>query len=655
MTRRVSAFLLLALAAGPAHAQLAVGSDVGDRCEPGDPLPRPGLLCAPAFEKVNGEPVAEWEFENGNVLNGRKGDALLTPGCGLIGNLLRKVTPPQQYSHSGILTQDRFEVRHSTAAEKRPADHGIGSPAGAEGIEENILRVGWPGTLTQFTDEALEGQYLSDPQGEVYYFRPFNKTAEQCGSNGDLVPSTLLKPPPSLDFPGSDARTRLEAAADEAKQIDGHYRFYGYTNPAAIIDSPVFPPPGDSTWAEGTVGTVCSAFVWKSMKNAGFTLEGASLETSDVAQGAQVDALTQDGLYVYTPLERYFAGSYLYETIYDQAHKEAGDFGDVFVDAGDDVGNQLVNCFGFDWCGDQTFPPTAGACDFEPRSQESPCWRDHPGTGRAVSPDNLLFWDAAPTGPYGYREDLQYQPAQFVRVYRWRQDAGAGTVQGVVTVDGSPVWGALVVVEGAAQALTGTDPTGHYRLEGIPNGPWTVRACYLGQGMSQAFTSSSGITQTVNLPLAGPCDAAVQQGDWKRRVRITGTVKLIDTEDFGSDEEQTFTIDETLDVELPTSGDPDAATAIVHWDSSCVGGEVKGKIKFEATLDQHDKSVDVRSVMRLYEGSSCQDDDLDAVVTRLVSPAAGATSTLSSNFISEEWNADDRMIVNLSFQNQQAP
>src|SRR5262245_6128643 len=97
--------------------------DVGDRCFKGDVPPRPGLVCLPAFIEINGQVREEWEYESSYLLNGRKGDTVLSAGCGLIANLLRRVNPEQQYSHAGIMVEDRHKIRHSTASVDWVLDH----------------------------------------------------------------------------------------------------------------------------------------------------------------------------------------------------------------------------------------------------------------------------------------------------------------------------------------------------------------------------------------------------------------------------------------------------------------------------------------------------------------------------------------------------
>jgi hypothetical protein len=477
----------------------------------------------------------------------------------------------------------------------------------------------------------------------------------KCGLNGQLTPDTVLKPPPVVEFiAGSTARARVEDAAEEAKGINGHYRFFGYSQPDEVLATPVSLP---STWADNTVGSVCSAFVWRSMKDAGFTLEGATVEPDDVEfRGAQVDSQTPDGLYVYTSAERATAAQFIYEELGEMVAKQVTDFEDVFVDAADDLGNQVVNCFGFDWCG-ETFsvPASVAGCDpNDQRAQDSPCWLNQgPGVGRAVSPDNMLNWDAAPTGPYGYREDVHYAIGGYHRVFRWRADVGTGTLQGVVTDNGIPQPLAPVILDGF-DIVDFADTDGSYTMEAVPGGNATVRTCTGNRGAAAIVTINAGQTSTENLALQDGCDQEADPGKWRRQVRVHGTVKITDTEDFGSDEIQTWQFDESVTVEPNTPTNPATAEQIIEW-TRCTGGEVRARFKVTVSLNEHDRSVEVKTVGRMYEATSCNDDDLDGTKTKLqVVPEDGS---LGVAFVvnNEEFTGEDKIQVNLVIDNEIAP
>jgi hypothetical protein len=633
----------------------AVNEDqIGERCEKGQIPSRSGIECAAAFIEIDGELREEWEHESSYVLNGRKGDAILSTGCGFIANLLRKVNPEQQYSHAGMMVADRHRIRHSTASVEWVMDRLQGSPPGTEGIQEVPLKYAWPGSITQWADEAFDGAFLEAPSGELYELQSFNASPAQCDELGQLTPDTVLKPPPVVEATDPLVRAKLEDAANLAEGILAHYRFYGYSQPAEVLFT-TEAVPGD--WADGTVGSVCSAFVWRALKDSGFTLEGAVIEEDDVTfRGAQVDPQTEDGLYVYTVGERAAAAQFIYNEIAEQVAKKVTAFEDVFIDATDDMGNQMVNCFGFDWCGETfSMPALLNGCDpDDDRAQDSPCWlNEGPGVGRAVSPENMLNWDAAPAGPYGYREDVHYALGEYSRVYRWRAKLGTGTLQGVVTDNGNAVANIPVILEDF-DIVDFTDASGAYVMEAVPGGLAAVRACAGDRGAQQIpFIVPNGTT-TADLAFADGCPSGVDLGEMKRDVRIHGTVKVVDTEDFGSDEIETIPIDITLTVEPNSTLNPNGAEAVSEPISECVGGEVKARIWFEIKLTS-ELGIELKTHARLYEGQSCQDDDLDGSKDKNSSILKDATLGVNFLLTSEEFGGSDSMNVMLTVENNVAP
>jgi hypothetical protein len=661
ITRAVLHGACLVLLASPALAQDDVpagsGVQVGDRCYQGDPLPRPGLVCLPAFVTIDGFLHEEWEYETSYIFNARKGDAVLSAGCELIGNLLREVYPPQTYSHAGIMVEDRHKIRHSTASVDWLMEQRAGDPPGSEGLLEKALKHAWPGTITQWADDALEGAFVKGPVGDVFYeMKSFNPSPVQCGDDGQVIPDTILKPPPLVDAdPASGARERLHLAADAAQSIDGHYRFFGYSQPVEVLYSSAVVP---GNWADGTIGSVCSAFVWRSMKDAGFTLEGSTIESNDVAErGAAVDAQTPDGMYIYTAAERANAADFIYQTIGEQVAKQVNGFEDLIADISDDLGNQMVNCFGFDWCG-ETFSTFAGAAGCDPndqRAQDSPCWlNEGPGIGRAVSPDNMLNWDIAPNGPYGYREDLAFAVGGYHRTYRWRAAEGTGTLQGVISDVGVQQAYAPVILDGFNIADF-TDPTGFYKMEGVPAGAATVRTCTGDRGRSAIVSITADHTTTRNLALQQGCNQAPDPGKWRRKIRVQGTVKITDTEDFGSDEVNVWTFDESVTLEPNTTTSPNLAEVTFDGWTRCTGGEVRARVKFTARLNEHDRSAEVTLISRMYEGTSCDDDDLDSTTTKLLVVPEDGSKSVNYLMENEEFGGEDTIRVILTITNTIAP
>lgn len=543
---------------------------VGEVCSPDDP-PRNGFTC---------QATGEWTINEPHIANARKGDSILSPGCGsgLIGNLLQQVIPPQKFSHTGIMTRDYYELRHSTASTQRFEDYLVGFE-GSDGVRSDVLRYGWPGVITQSVDEAFNGQQRRDPVNDRYYtIKAFSADPALC-ANGDIVYPVVLKPAPDAELA---VRDRLHAAADAAQEIQGHYRFFAYTDAAIVTDSRYAAPP-EVAWAGGSPATTCSSFIWHAFKQAGIELEGADLEPADVLQLAMRDDATPDGLYLYTAAERSRAGDWLYNEVYSKAYERAGWFGNLVTDAADNFGNQLANCF------------AADGCDTDAKDSER--WRN-PGYGRTVSPDDMLFWDIYG----GYTEPLFYRGAEHQPVYHWQISDGYGNISVRVLNGGNAVRGARVKLHahGFNDRDYPTDRAGTVRFEGVPAGRYLVEAYTPVNGLrytARRFVDiRSGATGSVTLNLQPPPEVY-------RQVRIRGDMRIVDDENWpDSDEVGTFDIFKTARL------DPWTRRAKLQV-KECVGGEVRVEIDFNLQLLSDNTSVAVTGEARLYEGTSCRTND----------------------------------------------
>lgn len=442
----------------------------GSECDPDntpDELPE-GAVC-----QLTGE--LAWRYVPGRILNAKKGDVLLSPGGqGMIGQLLRRVSPPQFYSHSGIMTKNHIEVRHSTGSEDWLKDHPAGSFAGNKGVdgfEPAALKYLWPGTITQTIDHAYYGETMNSPEGNQYKIGTFSFDPDR-GSTNTLAYPLVVKPGPFDET--AAVRATLHRIADEALAIKGHYRFYGYTKPEIALD-PGYVAGADSGWAVGTLPTVCSSFIWLAAQHAGVKLEGAAaietvneLEIGDVSPGgAEVGPDTRDGLYKYRADERQAAAGWLYQTIYDEAHDKAGFWGTLFTDAPDNVANQICNVFASDFADDA--------------SENSDDWKNT-GDANAVSPDNIMFWDSPAFGNrqgfrsvYGHQEEIFYKPGTYeqVPIYRWKHVETRGNLTGRVAANGS-VEGASVSLLGSGQPDVVVHEDGLFHFDNVPAGNYTL-------------------------------------------------------------------------------------------------------------------------------------------------------------------------------------
>ena len=93
-----------------------------------------------------------------------------------------------------------------------------------------------------------------------------------------------------------------------------------------------------------------------------------------------------------------------------------------------------------------------------------------------------------------------------------------GTLEGIVTGSGEPLFAAAVGLNGTSHAAV-TDEKGHYRIEGIPEGEYILRISYVGCQPTtlKVRISSNAVTKA---------DAAmVVSASGLNEVVITGTMK----------------------------------------------------------------------------------------------------------------------------------
>jgi len=435
---------------------------VGSPCNPEnlpDQIPE-GFVCQATPEKA-------WELLPGRFVNAKKGDIVLSPGDnGYIGQLLRRVSPPQHYSHSGIMTRNHDEITHSTAAPERLEDQASGGGAPTDGFEPHALRYLWPGAITQTVNAATEGELLESPDSgsPSYLIQSFNP--DVSGDVTELVPALVVKPDPFLETPQLRAKLKAVAAAAVAEVGKTHYSFYGYTNPAAALDGAHDAPAGPD-WAALTYPSVCSSFIWLCYRKFVDMIEG-DLEASDTSAGG--DGGGADGLYRYTAHERREAGEWLRATLYNRLKQAANDegwlgqLGAQLSDMADDVANQILNTFSSNWA--------------DTESKDSDKWRDQ-FDAFAVSPDNILLWDGPDSsvgGLYGHAEELMYRPEHLeeVVVHRWAFVETRGTVNGTAHLDGAGQGGVRIELTENLFVMTGAD--GYFSLPDVPSGSYVLQA-----------------------------------------------------------------------------------------------------------------------------------------------------------------------------------
>jgi hypothetical protein len=412
----------------------------------------------------------------GMFLNARKGDAVLVPGGGdsLVSGMLVALTPPQAFSHSGLMTADYTQITHCTASQERlmayPVGDALTSSKPTDGFRSDIVEYVWPGVITQSAEEATGNFSMNDPESGISYgfdgeFSQFPNSEVLDGAL-KLVPPVVVKPDPLEETPA--LRQQLWNVADDAVQQVGkfHYRFYCFTDPA-IAEGATGNAPTDVGWASGTSPAVCASFVWLMMKRNGINLMGSSADVTQAevssyaaANGAAISANTPDGLFFYSAAQRQVAGAFLNQSLFNMVRDQVNWFEDDLTDTSTHICNQICNSF---------------ADDDSSSDNDSTAWQN-PGSANAVSPNDITFWNPPSAGgPYGYFERLYYQPREVsnVPVSVWAKYSGTATLNGKVTYNGAPAPGATIQMTGTT-AFSGADGT--FTIPDVPVGSYQLKA-----------------------------------------------------------------------------------------------------------------------------------------------------------------------------------
>jgi hypothetical protein len=629
---------------------------VGETCTRG--ASEPGYACVPSDT---------WKLEaTPQILNAKKGDVILSRNQGFVGEMLLQADPRQQFDHTGIMVEDYARLRHSIAIDSRFEyfPRGVfGKPT--EGFEEVVVKYAWPGTITQTVQEAFVTNFRAyDPDPESrkksrYSVRAFVTKPMLSGNGRPLVYPQVVKPPPGYDdhvmSDGRTVRQALHAAAEAAKGIRGHYRFYAYTDGTIVQDptrnapalmrnvcDPVCPRGGTScreadkvcqyravdNWSGGmgTVPTVCSVFIWEAMKQANITTLNQYTGPSACSDPARpfdpfdacepVDARTADGLFFYSADKRKRGVHHLYKAIRNEAASKAGDLDWLvggLTDTFDDIASQLSNCFVSDWC-DQD-------------AKDSERWEE-PGVGRTVSPSDIALWDTPlQGGVLGHVEPLVFRSSRYEPEYVWQAVGSPGTAQVRVEVydfDGNVVAGSQVTA-GSASGVTDAQGRVSFTLSTEPH---AVRAlAFINSVAVEAHgtvtpLAARTVTLTLRLPQPEPED---------RLVTIVSTHRVVDDE-WSYDEIKTQAYVHNLRV------GPGLSDKVTF--STCKD-EVRVDVELSASYEAG--SVKVSASQKLYEEVMCANDDHDGTSTPVeVTVASRSTGTLHS----EVENDDEGSIGN---------
>jgi hypothetical protein len=506
---------------------------VGDECTPGDV--DNDLVC---------QPTADWVVNPGEILNASKGDFIIHHACGdMIANLLSAIH--QDYSHSMTVSKNRVEVRHSTAAENRMTD---AINYANEQLDGQKMQFGYPGTAgtTSYTIDQMVGGYCvpgssDDSSGDSacpnvgwQMLGELQPHPSQCSSDVPIVYPLVLRPPPDATTAQLQA---VEPVGDQALSITGHYRFFMYSRGDEF--APVTSGP---SWANGTEESVCSLFDLESTRHAG---SGGTALPLQRAAGAPPPAglgglpSPPDGMVNYSIATRTVAAQELFSNTYNTVESQtppgwqtgiagyvaglivqstltgggilsglsAPEITKLYIDSlAGSIGNQLVNCFATDGCGD-----TSGS------------WHNV-GPGIAVSPDDIRqTWvrpGATTGGTYGYAEPAVYAPTSFRHKYTWQPKTGEAQMT-VIVVDQNdvPVPDATIFLNSIPQGTT--DSSGQLVISTVDQGTYELEAQDdVNPAITQpppppppAMSASaiSALPQCVSAPLTGfssPCSVS---------------------------------------------------------------------------------------------------------------------------------------------------
>lgn len=603
---------------------------LGEECDPGACPVDPRLVCA-ATEDV------AWRWSPPAIQNAMRGDLVLTPGDGggLIGTLLEQLQPRQYHDHMAIMMRDHDLLRHATMAHARlnrrepgrfMTGEFFGEKAPIDGFRPDALTYGWPGTITQSVEDGFVTGFNTvngdtgrpyNAQGDYFAFNPeavrLPRPADDAPDasweawklqqrfadpefpgdepfgiinlptgpayrieTGQLVEPVVLMPHPSLEAADPRIRTTLHRVADAAGMLNGHYRFYAYTDARVALDPARFGPVG--SWSAQTRPMVCSSFIWSAVQMANaiqprLEVEGAVTEGPDELLAAPA----VDGLYRYLAEEREAAGRALHRLVSDKVRKDVylalqqaehdnrllidlstiGLTGLIALLAGpvaaaamllgitpgtitslkllvedmpDDVATQLCNTFSHD-----------RADETDERLWESP------GEGLAVSPDDIKnFWDAPDRasnrelwhGLYGHSQKMLLTLGRFEprRIHRLERSKGPAYVRGAVTYRGVPIEGARVRY-GCEGAMTTNDAnrTPVYQLD-LSAGRYEVVATAYWP-LTQELLTGRRVVDVVPGEQGADINVELEDPpDWRRLVRCTGKIDVVRKVLIGSDD-----------------------------------------------------------------------------------------------------------------------
>ena len=300
------------------------------------------------------------------------------------------------------------------------------------------------------------------------------------------------------------AREALKVAAEEAKKIVAHYRFYAYSD-STIARNPAFDAPLSAGWAAGSIAAVCSTYVWAAIQAANDVLRAQSKPLIELEGDVVEDArstIGADGIYRYTEGERRAAAKALFDFTYkrvtDKIEEKIDGFSDLATALitvipgasgsldnvkdilGTIVSNQLVNSFAS-----------------KELSDLGSTWQST-GEGKAVSPDDTkLHWDvnatAVPLPPsipgkinvYGNQQQTniplpgwKFEPVNIIKASVGKGTEGGHVVRRVSPEQDPPMRVVAATVRLGCESRT-TDQEGWFNFVDMKQGQYYLEGSIL--------------------------------------------------------------------------------------------------------------------------------------------------------------------------------
>ncbi|MCC6287935.1 MAG: hypothetical protein IT249_08620 [Chitinophagaceae bacterium] len=358
-----------------------------------NPDPRMTIQVNVANKETN---VAEIPWR---LSNSWKGYLIMSPGGkgGKVGELLYQID--QYYSHMGIVTKElpvglgAYEIRHPTGMEDRMRDfphrngddlipnaplhyHGQKNPltnptenVPTDGFQEQAVRYGWPGTITQTVGDLIGKSSFKDiVSGQEYdiheltldsKFVNVKKHGHSPDGENVIVDAICVRPPNGMESP--QVLNALHRITEEAKNLNCHYRFFCYTKGDIGMDrnfdGALMTEENSSTKdptcqnknisVSKTAAAVCSSFIWTCTQLANQKATGTSMpqiildgrpkykyDTSLVGSeffkreisNCQIpppnEHIPIDGLYFYSEPLRKKLAEWFYNKLHDEVVKE---------------------------------------------------------------------------------------------------------------------------------------------------------------------------------------------------------------------------------------------------------------------------------------------------------------------------------------------